>query len=92
MKQFYFYISCVESTYEKIRDMIDNSIKITYRTFFKYVDLKEVSEILGYDLYPTQGLTIKNDWHVSYHKGKYEGELCYFLRHSAIEYIFLSER
>jgi hypothetical protein len=63
MKMFYYHISCIDSTYEKIREMVDSARKTTYRTFFKYVDLKEVSEMFGYELLSSLGLTIRKDYH-----------------------------
>lgn len=38
-----------------------------------------------------QGLTLKKDWHVSYHKSTYQGRPCYFMCHSAIEYVFVKD-
>lgn len=34
-------------------------------------------------------LTLKKDWHVTYHKSTYQGRPCYFMCHSAIEYVFV---
>lgn len=34
-------------------------------------------------------LTLKKDWHVSYHRSTYQGKPCYFMVHSAIEYVFV---
>ncbi|MGV0949170.1 MAG: hypothetical protein ACOYB3_00765 [Azonexus sp.] len=36
-------------------------------------------------------LTLKKDWHVSYHRSVYQGRPCYFLVHSAIEYVFVKD-
>ena len=84
-----FITNCVSSTEEAISNMIEQSKDITYKTFFKRVDWVEVSRMLGYDLHPSNGLTIKNDYHVSYSKSKYKGKSCHYVTWSAIEYIFI---
>ena len=77
--------------YQFITNCIQASYEITYKTFCKYVDWKEISKLLGYALHPKQGLMLKNDWAVSYHKSQYMGKPCYFVCWSAIEYIFQKE-
>jgi hypothetical protein len=70
--------------------MVDAAIDVTYRTMLKHCPgLLDWAESLGYVRYPSQGLTLKNDWHVSYHRSKYRGRRCYYVRHSSIEYIFV---
>jgi hypothetical protein len=75
----------------KLTEMIDNAVDITYGTFFRYCDLNEATELLGYEKHHTRGLILKKDWHVSYHRSKYNGKTVYFLKHSAIEYIFVQK-
>ncbi len=65
--------------------MKDNSKDITERTFFKYVDRKEVEKMFGYD----KDFRISQDWYVRYYKGKFENKNCYYVLHSGIEYIFI---
>lgn len=36
-------------------------------------------------------LTLKKDWHVSYHRSVFQGKPCYFMVHSAIEYVFVKD-
>lgn len=86
-KQFIYETCCVNSTAEKIQDMVDNAIEITYRTFSKYVDIKSIEQQFGYGNY----LRLKNDYHVSFHRSKYDGRLCYYMRHSGIEYIYTKQ-
>lgn len=87
--KFQFRTSCINSTGESITDMKDRAKKITYQTFFKYVDWRSVSDMLGYELHPKHGLTLKNDYHVAYFKSIYRNRKCYYLVWSAIEYIFV---
>jgi len=91
MQKYKYETCCVQSTAELIDDMTENSVSITKETFFKHVSIKDV-----HSLFPVYGLgscirTIKSDYHVSYHKGFYNGMRCYYLVHSAIEYIFIGE-
>ena len=76
---------------ETLSNMIDTAAIITRRTFLKHVnrdDLRRLESQLGYAKHPTQGLTMSEDWCVTYHKSKLHDEIVYFFTYSAIEYIF----
>ena len=76
-------------------EMIDKNIEITRKTFLRHVDSWDISAIagsLGYQTHPSKGLTMKNDFHITYHRSKLYGETVYYFRHSAIEYIFVQEK
>jgi hypothetical protein len=81
---------CVNSTAEAIDAMVENAVSITYRTFRKHCeDLDEWASRMGYDTGAERGgLRLSKDWAVSYHRSQYWGRPCYFLCHSAIEYIW----
>ena len=93
-----FYTNCVNWSREDVHaegglcDMISSGQDITRRTFLRHVDRAsrgEVEQALGYAPHdPGAVLTMKRDFHVSYHKGKLHGETVYFFKHSAIEYVF----
>ncbi len=88
MKSCHYRYNCVNPDDEKeLFYIIDNNEEITYKTFLKHVN-NESFKILCLKLGYNKNFHIKNDWHVSYHKAKYEGEIIYFLCHSAIEYVF----
>lgn len=84
-----YHTCCVDSTAELIGDMVDNSTEITSNTFFKHVSLQDVNEQFGYTLNSKQLNSIKKDYHVTYYKSHYNGQACYYLKHSAIEYIYI---
>ena len=94
-----FYRDCVCWPHNKIGelyDLISLNREITRTTFLKHVDREEFREIeanLGYDTMPWHkgGLRMKNDWAVTYHRSKLNGRVCYYFRHSAIEYVFTEE-
>jgi hypothetical protein len=82
--------SCVGTTADIIHLMQDNAKEITYRTFRKYAEgLDYWAAGMKYDKRADVGLTLKNDWHVSYHKSTYMGMPCVYLVHSAIEHIWV---
>ena len=85
MSKFQYKTCCVDApSGEVITDMVDIARQITINTFFRHVSRKEVSEMLGYDKF----LRISQDYCVSFWKSKFMGELCYYVQHSAIEYIY----
>jgi hypothetical protein len=89
MKRFSYETCCINADGNDIGSMVDKSKDISYRTFFKYVSREEVLGIFPfYENDSRNGLTLKNDFAISYYKSHYQGRSCYFLTHSAIEYIF----
>lgn len=84
------YITCcINSTADAIRDLIEHERAITYRTALKRIGRTNLARVFpDYDWRGQGGLTMKRDWHVGYYKSRYLGRPCYFVRHSAIEYIF----
>jgi len=77
---------CINSTAELIGDMVDKSREITLATFLRHVSRADIYSVLdGYGKH----FSINRDWHVSYYKSKYDGKSCYYIVHSAIEYVFV---
>jgi len=90
MSEYHFVTNCIGSDSQSIRDLVESEKSITLRTFREHIGLqqwKELLETLGYDRY----LPISRDWHVGYYKGVYQGLPAVFLRHSAIEWIFVKD-
>jgi len=83
--KYQFITDCVSSCAKDIHDMTDNAREITYETFRRYVDTRELEEMLGYK---GSGLKIKNDWAVSFYRSKYRGKTCVYILWSSIEYIY----
>ena len=71
--------------------MIDRAIDVSYETFMKHVSRDEVLALFpDYDWGKApKDLTLKKDYAVSFHRSKWSGKRCYYIRHSAIEYIFM---
>lgn len=95
MKKLTFKGTCVNwprNNVQGLIDMIDRALDISRETFLKHVDREEMREIeqyLGYDKHYKQGLTMAQDWHVSYHRSKLNGRRVYFFKHSGIEHVFM---
>jgi hypothetical protein len=77
--------NCVSSTANAIIEMVNKSREITYETFIKYVSSQELLEMFCNGL---KWKSLKRDKHVRYYKSTYNGKPCYYLDHSAIEYIW----
>lgn len=73
-------------------DLISGCKSITRKTFQRHthpVDRAQLEQALGYAPHdPSAKLTMRRDFHVSYHKSKLHGQTVYLFKHSAIEYIF----
>ncbi len=95
MKKYVFYRSWFDFTINKVQEltsMIDNATTITRRTFLQHVDRNErklIEKRLGYKANSKRGLTMADDYHVSYHSSRLYNQRVYFFCHSAIEYIFV---
>ena len=63
-----------------LSDMVDQSKDVSRSTFLK--------ACLGYSRSARQGMSMADDYHVSYHRSKLHGDTVYYLKHSAIEYVF----
>lgn len=91
-RPFVFYTTCVSAKGEDIEDMVshDRCREITYRTALKHCQgLLQWADDMGYDRRKDVGLTLKDDWGVSYFKSVFRGEPCYYVVHSGIEHIWL---
>jgi len=90
---FRYETCCVNSTAEKIIAMTDRALDITWATFRRHVHWTEVQSVFPDYSYREGEQTfmhIKNDWHVRFCRSVYDGQPCYYIVHSAIEYIFIN--
>ena len=76
---------CVNSTAELIDNMVERAKEINVFTFIRRVNINV--EDFGY-VKKGKGLKLKNDWAVSFFKSIFNGQPCYYMCHSAIEYIY----
>lgn len=97
MNNYRFLNNCVATPREDVEtltDMIEVAEDITREEFLRHVsaeDMRNLEASLGYEQEEADGLTMANDWHVTYAKSLWKGKTCYFFRHSAIEYYFTED-
>lgn len=95
MKRYKYMTSCVDLSsgeVDALGEMIQTASDVSYRTLLRHCEgLMEWASGKGYEKHPRLGLTLKNDWAVSYHKSTFKGRPCYYIAWSAIEFIWVRE-
>ena len=90
---YYYETNCVNSTASAINNMVERSMKVSYRTLMAKVGRDTVRAVYPFNTYAwgrnEEGLRLKDDWHVRYYRSMYEDRPCYYIDHSAIEYVFV---
>ncbi len=77
---------CVFSAARDIDKMVSSAKKVTYDEMKTYCKaFEQFEDILGYG---PGTLLLEKDWHVEFYKSSYRDKPCYFLVHSAIEWIW----
>lgn len=76
-----FIGTCVTLRAHELDRFDDSSREITYRTFRKYID-KETIQSFG------SNPSLRQDWHVSFFKGRWRGRPAVCLMHSSIHHIW----
>lgn len=93
--KFVYTLDCTQADGNDIREMVDGEhTELTYIEFRRAVEgLDEWAKNKGYARAKNQGsgVTLKGDWHVSYHKGTFRGTPCYWLDWSCFNNIWLPE-
>lgn len=89
MKPYVYLTCCVDSTAAKLNPMLAAAVAVTYSKFAKHCDPKECGTLKDYETDPRKGLTLKNDSMVRYFRSWYCGSPCYYVQHSAIEFIWV---
>jgi hypothetical protein len=99
MNQEYSYTFCCvdlvsQKAVEALGAMIDAAGEVTYRTLREHCKgLDQWAANHGYDVdHQRGGLRLSKDWAVGFYKSVYDGQDCYYIRWSAIEYVWLKER
>lgn len=94
MKDHVYLCSCVDLTQQTDIDgltkMIEVAQEVKYETMLSRCQgLLDWALKHQYEMDRRHGLTLRQDWHVSYYKSTILGESCFFLRWSAIEFIWV---
>ena len=91
----YVYVTCCVDLkdVDALNDMTENATETNYTTMLRNCDgLLDWAVDHGYARHYKQGLTLKQDWHVSYHRSKFRGHPCFYLVWSHIEFIWVRKR
>lgn len=84
-RPFRYLTKCVSANGEDINAMRDVAVEVSYRTMRRRCgDLQEVARSLHY----RRDFPLSGDPYVAYYRSVFRGELCYYLVHSSIEYIW----
>jgi len=90
-KCYSFATRCVEAEGPDISEMVDNADDVSFdevRDNVKEPTLDDWAQDMGYELDPEDGLTLEDDWAVSFHRGVFRGRPAYYVVHSGIEHIW----
>ena len=79
---------------EALSDMVDNYRDVSYRTLIRHVPVALLAELFPHCAWgpgqPSE-LRLKDDWSVRFCRSTIWGKRCYYVRWSAIEFIFMEE-
>lgn len=99
MTQYTFHTSCVESTADQINEMVDLEHELTSNQFIYGVAkragiVEDVLERLGYTQWGEESgrsprALFADDFALSCHRSWFLGYPCLYVRHSAIEYVYI---
>lgn len=92
MSAYTYETCCVNMSRDDVPDldaMIEAGRSISYDTFTRHVSTRELAQCFPFYNWDRQGgLHMRNDWAIRYYRSTFRGQTCYYLVHSAIEYIF----
>ena len=93
MPEYSWLQTCVGADYWEIHKMQDAGEEIDYDELVEAVGIDELRRFFPeYDWDQTgDGLTLKDDWSVTYHRSLYRGFPCMVVGHSGIDYIWIKE-
>lgn len=76
------------ATNEELEYLYAHDREIKFEAFARHVDLRAISECLGYAFGHQKGLHLRKDWHTRYYISRFRGKRCYHLDWSHIDHIF----
>ena len=78
------------ATLDELQHLYEHDREITFETFARNVDLKEVSEELGYAYGRGEaGVRLRKDPFVRFYRSEFRGKRCWHLDWSAIDHIYI---
>ncbi len=95
VKRKEFLATCVSAGMQNVDaliEMIERARPITNGTFRRHLapsEYQRIAQGLGYGQRP-RDLKLHRDYHVGFYRSSYHSKPCVFLKHSAIEHIFVA--
>lgn len=90
-----FLGTCVHASLEDL-EAYDLTEKVTnhrgMRRHFTRGEFNALSELFKYEIDPRSGLTMKNDWHIRYGYGVYQGQNVICIHHSEIHHFYSTKQ
>lgn len=90
------YLKCCvdfsQKDVDQLEDMMDQAEEVTYDFLVHNVGKNVVAEVFhdyNWTRNPKNGLMMKDDYHVRYYQSRFLDEPCFYVVHSAIEFIFV---
>lgn len=82
---------CTGLSGDLISNMTDTAEDLTYDEFIFIVSENELVKVFpDYDWNNGKNLKLRDDWAVSFHKSKYDGRDCLYVKWSAIEFVWIT--
>jgi hypothetical protein len=81
--------NCTHLPARHVIEMADRAKETSYNALIKQVGTDQLKSLFPHYAWGQgQGLKLKDDYCVRYYRSQYQKRKCYFVVHSAIEYIF----
>ncbi len=99
MVKYRYFQSCVDFVGDEVEHLLamldsESETEATLATLRRNCGTAAIGDWAkqhGYERSKRRGLTMANDFAISYHRSIYRGRRCYFIRWSAIEFIWVPE-
>lgn len=94
-QKFRLSVRCIDvHAVADLDDLYDHDRKISFKTFCRHVDWKEVASRMGYIVTPgvRAGIRLSRDPCVRFYRSVWQGKPCYHMDHSAVDFVFLQQQ
>ncbi len=91
MKKYIYKTNCTRSSAFDLELMYEKSREITFETFSRKCEWRELAKSLGYSIFREKSLKLKNDPCVSFYKSVFKGRSCYYMVQSCVDHVFLED-
>lgn len=82
-------VDCSQNEVPALHAMTEQARSISFRTFAARCNWKPIAAMMGYTVGPGKGLRLAHDRCVKFFRSTWNGKPCYYMQHSAIEFVFM---